>query len=115
MAASTYSEKGIFEYYNAVAKRKTQSLKTRISKQKFAELEKLITKNATVRDFQSLPDKQRNAGAASGQHGHVQRGHLESYLKVNSELLVDLIAKDEVATDKKQKIVDQAPQGKDDL
>jgi energy-coupling factor transporter ATP-binding protein EcfA2 len=91
-----------------IAKEKDAITKDKDLKKKFAELEKLITKNATVRDFQAYLTSNETLLPHLEHIAAFKQDIWKSYLKVNSQLLTDLIAKDQAAADKEQKIVEQA-------
>jgi hypothetical protein len=91
-----------------IAKEKDAITKDKDLKKKFAELEKLITKNATVRDFQTYLTSNETLLPHLANMATFKEDIWKSYLKMNSELLTDLIAKDQAAADKEQKIVEQA-------
>src|ERR1700686_2796557 len=91
-----------------IAKEKDAITKDKDLKKKFAELEKLITKNATVRDFQAYLTSNETLLPHLEHIEAFKQDIWKSYLKVNSGLLTDLIAKDQAAADKEQKIVEQA-------
>ena len=91
-----------------IAKEKDAITKDKDLKKKFAELEKLITKNATVRDFQTYLTSNETLLPHLANMATFKEDIWKSYLKMNSELLTDLIANDQAAADKEQKIVEQA-------
>jgi hypothetical protein len=91
-----------------IAKEKDAITKDKDLRKKFAELEKLITKNATVRDFQAYLTSNETLLPHLANMATFKEDIWKSYLKVHSALLTDLIAKDQAAADKNQKIIDQA-------
>ncbi len=91
-----------------IAKEKDAITKDKDLRKKFAELEKLITKNATVRDFQAYLTSNETLLPHLADIATFKEDIWKSYLKANSDLLTDLIAKDQAAADKEQKIIDQA-------
>jgi hypothetical protein len=91
-----------------IAKEKDAITKDKDLKKKFAELEKLITKNATVRDFQTYLTSNETLLPHLANMATFKEDIWKSYLKMNSELLTDLIANDQAAADKEQKIIEQA-------
>jgi hypothetical protein len=93
---------------DVIAKEKDAITKDKDLKKKFAELEKLITKNATVRDFQAYLTSNETLLPHLANMATFKEDIWKSYLKVNSVLMADLIAKDQAAAAKEQKIVEQA-------
>lgn len=91
-----------------ITKEKDAITKDKELKKKFAELEKLITKNATVRDFQAYLTSNETLLPHLANIATFKEDIWKSYLKIHSALFTDLLAKDQAAADKKQKIVDQA-------
>jgi energy-coupling factor transporter ATP-binding protein EcfA2 len=91
-----------------IAKEKEAITKDKDLRKKFAELEKLITKNATVRDFQAYLTSNETLLPHLANINTFKEDIWKSYLKVNSELLTDLINKNQAAADKEQKIIEQA-------
>jgi len=77
-------------------------------KKKFAEIEKLITKNATVRDFQAYLTSNETLLPHLSNIATFKEDVWKSYLKVNGNLLIDLIAKIQAAAQKEKIITEQA-------
>ena len=91
-----------------IAKEKDAITKDKDLKKKFAELEKLITKNATVRDFQTYLTSNETLLPHLANMATFKEDIWKSYLKMIVSLQTDLIANDQAAADKEQKIVEQA-------
>lgn len=93
-----------------IAKEKEAITKDKKLREKFAELERLITKNATVRDFQSYLANNETLLPHLENVSKFKEDIWKSYLKVNVELYLDLLKKFQAAADKQQKIIDAAAQ-----
>jgi hypothetical protein len=91
-----------------IAKEKDKITKDKDLKKKFAEIEKLITKNATVRDFQAYLTSNETLLPHLSNIATFKEDVWKSYLKVNGNLLIDLIAKIQAAAQKEKIITEQA-------
>jgi hypothetical protein len=91
-----------------VAKEKDAITNNKDLKKKFAEIEKLITKNVSVRDFQAYITTHETLLPNLADIATFKEDIWKSYLKVHGDLLIDLLTKVQVAAAKKQKIIDQA-------
>jgi hypothetical protein len=95
-----------------IAKEKDAITKDKDLKKKFAEIEKLITKNATVRDFQTYLTTHETLLPHLNNINTFKEDIWKSYLKVHGDLLKDLVSKVQAAADKTKKIVEQAAKEK---
>jgi len=91
-----------------IAKEKDAITKDKDLKKKFAEIEKLMTKNAPMRDFQAYLTTHEALLPHLKNVATFKEDIWKSYLKVHGALLTDLIAKVQAAASKTQKIIDQA-------
>src|SRR3990172_3569293 len=122
LAASTYFKKGTFDYYNAAqiaksladngffAAKHTVNLnaakKLEISTQKELEdeIDKLITKNVTLRDFQNYMVEHEALLSQLANIKKFKEDILKSYLKARIDLYLDLMDKYETAETRKKEI-----------
>jgi hypothetical protein len=100
--------KTVEELEKMIATEKDAITKNKDLKKKFAEIEKLLTKNVTVRDFQAYLTTHDTLLPHLENIATFKEDIWKSYLKVHGGLLTDLVAKVQAATDKTQKIIDQA-------
>src|ERR1700733_5671817 len=105
---SSVEIKTLTQLEEMIAKEKDTITKDKDLKKKFAEIEKLITKNATVRDFQAYLTTHETLLPHLDNMNTFREDIWKSYLKVHGGLLSDLIAKVQAAETKKRKIEDQA-------
>jgi hypothetical protein len=105
---NTVEIKTVKQLEELIAKEKDAITKDKDLKKKFGEIEKLITKNATVRDFQTYLTTNEALLPHLSNIATFKEDIWKSYLKANSDLLRDLVSKVQAATDKENKIKEQA-------
>jgi hypothetical protein len=91
-----------------IAKEKEAITKDKELRKKFVELEKLITKNANVRDFQAYIVNNESLLPHLANVEKFKEEIWKSYLKVKIDLYNDLVGKFRAAAARKQEIVDEA-------
>jgi hypothetical protein len=91
-----------------IAKEKEGISKDKNLKKKFAEIEKLITKNATVRDFWAYMEKHDEFLSHLANIESFKEEIWKSYFKARIDLYKDLIEKYQVAEKRKKEIEEEA-------
>jgi len=104
----TVEIKTVKQLEDMIAKEKDAITKDKDLKKKFAEIDKLLTKNVTVREFQSYLTSNVALLPHLSNMATFKEDIWKSYLKANSDPLRDLIAKVQAAADRENKIKEQA-------
>ena len=104
--------KTVKQLEDMIAKEKDAITKDKDLKKKFAEIEKLLTKNVTVRDFQTYLTTHETLLPHLDNIATFREDIWKSYLKMQGDLLKDLVSKVQAAADKTKKIVEQAAKEK---
>src|SRR5262249_28980034 len=100
--------KTVKQLEDMIAKEKEAITKDKELRKKFAELEKLITKNANVRDFQAYLVNNETLLPHLANIEKFKEEIWKSYLKARIELYNDLLSKFQAAEARKQTIVEEA-------
>jgi ABC-type lipoprotein export system ATPase subunit len=108
----TVEIKTVKQLEEMIAKEKDAITKDKDLKKKFAELEKVLTKNATVRDFQAYLTTHETLLPHLDNIATFREDIWKSYLKVHDDLLKDLVSKIQAAASNTRRIVDQAEKEK---
>ena len=96
------------ELEELIAKEKESISNDKDLKKKFAEIEKLITKNANVRDFEGYLAEHEDILPKLANVDAFKEEILKSYLKAHIDTYVDLISKYQAAEERKKQIEAQA-------
>jgi hypothetical protein len=104
----TVEIKTVKQLEDLIAKEKDAITKDKDLKKKFAEIDKLLTKNVTVREFQSYLTTNVTLLPHLSNMATFKEDIWKSYLKANGDLLRDLILKIHAAADQEKKIKEQA-------
>lgn len=96
------------ELEELIAKEKESISNDKDLKKKFAEIEKLITKNANVRDFEGYLTEHEDILPKLANVDAFKEEILKSYLKAHIDTYVDLISKYQAAEERKKQIEAQA-------
>ena len=96
------------ELEDLIAKEKDSISKDKDLKKKFAEIEKLIQKNATVRDFEGYLANHEELLAKLANIKEFKEEVWKSYIKARFELYLDLVDKYRAAETKRKQIEQQA-------
>ena len=104
----TVEIKTVEELEAIIAKEKDAITKNKDLKKKFAEIDKLLTKNVTVREFQAYLTRNESLAPHLENVGTFKEDIWKSYLKPHGDLLRDLLVKVQAAADRENQIKEQA-------
>ena len=104
----TVEIKTVKQLEEMITKEKDDITKDKDLKKKFAEIDRLLTKNVTVREFQSYLTRNVALLPHLSNVATFKEDIWKSYLKANGDLLRDLIAKVQAAADRENRIKEQA-------
>jgi hypothetical protein len=96
------------ELEDVIANEKEEIIKDKELRKKFNELEKLITKNVTLRDFQNYMVENEALLSQLANIKKFKEDILKSYLKVRVDLYSDLMDKYQAAETRKKEIEEEA-------